>query len=934
MSPYSPDVLRDLEQHSLPAWLLDAQRCRIIWSNRAGLAFWHEATVLDLIDRHFDAQNPAIVRIAALAGDISGKQPVTESFIFQVPASDHDAAPQASEITARCEAMALEDGRVGLLMVAQPTQILGADEDARDSLFETIASELPIAVAVFDRHGSLLYRNAACRDLLDDASGTGEVLAQWLGDQGRAEAIVSQTLSFGSVSLAETMHTKFGQRAQRITARRISAPAQGRLALLMCFQDIEDRRRYERGLVARLESLDAALAGVADFTFELDEDLRLAGPSTDLAKHLGLGDENLNGRYWAQVANTACVDAATQIMAQLSAGNAARALIAAGPGAPERQILLNFSPVANADGLFVGFAGTGLVLPPSTDLLPQSETAALATQAPPEKPEVVAGKAAPPTADERKPPDNSMARERPAKPQGAENEVAEPAMRGADAEAFSAIARALAASRPGASTAPAAPTRDLQEDKSSGQRASALRVVGGLESTASPAVATATPSAAVKSIPVIDNVERLEKLAEPALVHRNFDIIYANKAMRVLFGQAATQALLADNNLLNLFPDERAKLFSLQAKFDDGETPAEAELFNVKLRARAPDRTSLTIVTSFAPVMFNGEAGIRMIFDAGAHQGAASTEAAASEAAPTGGQEPADEGTTGSGSADRELRETKAREKELRAVINSAADGIATTDREGRILTLNASGEAIFGVNAVDVAGKPLSDLFEAAGAKTIDAYIQSLGQAGSSELYSEGCEVIGRHKNGSAPPLFVTVGRMKVDNGPRFCVVIRDISQWKTAQENLRHEKELAEKANNDKSDFLARVSHELRTPLNAIIGFSEVMSAEKFGPIANDRYKGYLADIHTSGGHLLSLINDLLDLSKIESGNLELNFASVDVGAIVAQAIGLLEPQAARERVIIRTSLPDSLPPVVADDRSIRQIVLNLVSNAIKFT
>ena len=134
--------------------------------------------------------------------------------------------------------------------------------------------------------------------------------------------------------------------------------------------------------------------------------------------------------------------------------------------------------------------------------------------------------------------------------------------------------------------------------------------------------------------------------------------------------------------------------------------------------------------------------------------------------------------------------------------------------------------------------------------------------------------------------------------------------------------------------SEFLAQISHEIRTPLHAILGFAEVMIEERFGPIGSDRYHDYLKDIHASGGHLVSLLNDLLDLSKIEAGKLELTFASVTLNALVQQCVAIMQPQANRERIIIRTSLLPTLPPVVADERSIRQIVLNLLSNSIKFT
>ena len=105
---------------------------------------------------------------------------------------------------------------------------------------------------------------------------------------------------------------------------------------------------------------------------------------------------------------------------------------------------------------------------------------------------------------------------------------------------------------------------------------------------------------------------------------------------------------------------------------------------------------------------------------------------------------------------------------------------------------------------------------------------------------------------------------------------MFRDITQWKRAEEELTNAKRQAGTASSAKSDFLAKISHEIRTPLNAIIGFSEVMMEERFGPVGNERYRDYLKDIHTSGEHMISLLNDLLDLSKIEAGKLDLTFAA----------------------------------------------------------
>jgi signal transduction histidine kinase len=133
---------------------------------------------------------------------------------------------------------------------------------------------------------------------------------------------------------------------------------------------------------------------------------------------------------------------------------------------------------------------------------------------------------------------------------------------------------------------------------------------------------------------------------------------------------------------------------------------------------------------------------------------------------------------------------------------------------------------------------------------------------------------------------------------------------------------------------DFLAKVSHEVRTPLNSIIGFTELMLQERLGTIGNARYKGYVEDIHQSGLYALSLLNDLLDISKIEAGKFELNFTAVDVPELVEDCVNSLQPLAKRARIVLRTSLAPDLPSTVADPRRLKQILLNLLTNAIKFT
>ena len=164
---------------------------------------------------------------------------------------------------------------------------------------------------------------------------------------------------------------------------------------------------------------------------------------------------------------------------------------------------------------------------------------------------------------------------------------------------------------------------------------------------------------------------------------------------------------------------------------------------------------------------------------------------------------------------------------------------------------------------------------------------------------------------------------------------IIFDITDRKAFEAALSRAKEQAESASRAKSEFLAVMSHELRTPLNAIIGFSEIVLRETFGPIANKRYRDYVDDIRGSGAHLLELINDILDLSKAEAGQIELVEesrwrSSRSCGACIA----MLSPRAQQAGVEVITEVADDLPNLLADERKLRQALLNLVTNGIKFT
>lgn len=282
----------------------------------------------------------------------------------------------------------------------------------------------------------------------------------------------------------------------------------------------------------------------------------------------------------------------------------------------------------------------------------------------------------------------------------------------------------------------------------------------------------------------------------------------------------------------------------------------------------------------------------------------------------------------------RQLSDAVARQRELEAILNTATDGVVLLSANGRILSMNDAAEALFGHDQITLVGEPLSRLIAPESRREVEDYLSAMQDNGVASLLNDGRDIIGMERQGRTIPLFMNIGRIGFDGvSPKFCAVLRDVTNWKAAEQSLVEARSAAEKASGAKSDFLAKISHEIRTPLNAIIGFSEVMIEERFGRVENERYRGYINDIHSAGEHVMSLVNDLLDLSKIETGHQELTLGAVNLGELVQQCVSILQPQANRNGVIMRTSLA-RLPAVVADQRSVRQILLNLLSNAVKFT
>jgi PAS domain S-box-containing protein len=272
----------------------------------------------------------------------------------------------------------------------------------------------------------------------------------------------------------------------------------------------------------------------------------------------------------------------------------------------------------------------------------------------------------------------------------------------------------------------------------------------------------------------------------------------------------------------------------------------------------------------------------------------------------------------------------EANAEDLAAILDTTAEGIVMFDTEGAIHACNRSAEALFGYDGVEFVKRNLVELFAPESQRVVADYLAGIKGAAVASLLDHGRDVLGRENKGGIIPLSMTMGQTR-PGGANFFAVFRDQSQNKKSELEPRAARQ-ADRAANAKADMLARISHEVRTPLNAIIGFAEVMITERFGALGNERYVEYMKDIRNSGERVVAMINDLTELSRIESGQLDLTFANQNLNDLVESCVAVLQPQANRERIIIRSSLAHALPPVIADASALRQIALNLIGNSIR--
>jgi PAS domain S-box-containing protein len=872
----------------IPAWLWSADATRILWGNPAAAAIFNAPSSTALTGHTIDPRGSAALQIARLAGTLP-----------------HGAAPRLERLRGfggrmggalmcGCSRILLADGTPAILVAA--TEAAGKRLSLSEQAQRLLAGgDEPLAL--FEGNGTLLHATPAARARLGGAESLAVLGAATLGatalaagraegEHGNGRILIERVGSGASTALLMAFLPTAIATAPAQAAQQPATPAPSEPATPVATAAPELPAEISPGETVAPPLQPAAAVATSErrqplrFVWQMDNDGRFTLGSDEFKALIGPQTAAALGQPWSDMATALGLDPEGQVARAFASRETWSGITVAFPvdGTDARlAVELSGLPVFDRDRNFRGYRGFGIC----RDVARINELRR--TQ-----------RAGAPAAARVEPPVFRDERPAPAPVPPPMNVVPFPASTPAEGvptltpverSAFSELATRLTARLRG--------PKDNPEQVEEPAPANAEKPVE--RRAAQPKEPrpqrTAAQTLAADQRPILD------RLPVGVLVYRLDKLIYANRAfldwtgydqLHALEEAGGLDALFVEPNNTELGDNNGAQSLTIATNQGD-QVPVEARLFT------SPWEGESALVLMLTGIGSSGGDERQKTFESA-------------------------------------LRHAKAEVGEVRDILDAAADGVVVLNQDAHVQSVNRGAEKLFGYQSSELTGLPFTSLFAPESQRDVD---ESLGGASQPRNGSprRGRDVIGRRREGGLIPLFMTLSRID-DDGGKLCAIFRDMTFWKKTEGELLNAKRQAEKASSAKSDFLAKISHEIRTPLNAIIGFSEVMMQERFGPIGNERYRQYLKDIHTSGGHLVSLLNDLLDLSKIEAGKLELNFANVDLNELTQQSVALMQPQANRERIIIRTSLGPTLPSVTADARSVRQILLNLLSNSIKFT